>query len=561
MRFKIVNTDDPNIVFETGQREFALGRSKECEIVIQDPHISRVQARIRYESNRFYIENLGQNPVQINGAATTGQFLNDGDRITLGTTSFQFQTDRPFDVTPHPIAFDEKTIAVGSLPIQVLGPRLVLTTDAGDTKAYPMNKDCLIIGRSEDADIALQDPSISRQHGMIEQREDGYFVKNLSQTNPLLLNDAAVSDNRLYSGDHIRVGSFYLTFVSDRPEDAKPIEEKIITQQKGPGWALWLAAACLILIVGSFLFYRHAYYPWKINRSLESIAGQIAAGKYQTAQDTLQRLLTKGVPPDSRRRARELLAQTALAIVQELAEAGKLPEAEQYLVAYLKEYGGGKEADTLWEHLDMYRVEIARTLETASQYQAALGRYAAVREDSPFYGRAQQGIRRIWLASQQEQRRDQNVAQLLQEADHHFRAKRYLTPVNNNAYSVYQAVLASDPENPIALERIEQMKAFYRKYGENYFKKNNWRKALTYFERYIFMAPDSPDIQQKIDICRAKLTASDSNGLQTGAKSSAPEKSREQVKKLLEESGVESSRIIKFLYEDPGGEKDAEKPW
>jgi len=561
MRFKLVNTADPNIVFETGQREFALGRSKECEIVVNDPHISRIQARIRFESNRFYIENLGQNPVQINGAPTAGQYLEDGDQITLGTTSFRFQTDRPFDITPHPIAFDEKTIAVASLPDHVLGPRLVLTMDAGETKTYQLDKDRLIIGRSEDADIPLQDPSISRQHGMIEQREDGYFVKNLSQTNPLLLNDAAVSDNRLYSGDHIRVGSFYLTFVSDRPEDAKPIEEKIITQQKGPGWALWLAAACLILIVGSFLFYRHAYYPWKINRSLESIAGQIAAGQYHTAQDTLQRLLAKGVPPDSRRRARELLAQTALAIVQELAEAGKLPEAEQYLVAYLKEYGGGKEADQLWELLDRYRVEIARTLEAASQYQAALGRYAAVREDSPFYGRAQQGIRRIWLASQQEQRRDQNVAQLLQEADLHFRAKRYLTPVNNNAYSVYQAVLAADPENPIALERIEQMKAFYRRYGEDYFNKNNWRNALTYFERYVFIAPDSPDIQQNIDICRAKLTASDSKNSQSVGKSSAPQKSRAQVQKLLEESGVESSRIIKFLYEDPGGEKDSEKPW
>ena len=69
------------------------------------------------------------------------------------------------------------------------------------------------------------------------------------------------------------------------------------------------------------------------------------------------------------------------------------------------------------------------------------------------------------------------------------------------------------------------------------------------------------EIQQKIDICRAKLTASESTGSQAVEKSAAPEKSREQVKKLLEESGVESSRIIKFLYEDPGGEKDTEKPW
>ena len=559
--FKLVNTDDPNAVFETDRHEFVLGRSEQCEIVIKDPHISRVQARIRFESNRYYIENIGQNPTLVNGIPAQGQFLNDGDEITLGATNLSFQTERPFDETPHPIAFDEKTIAFASLPDQVLGPRLVLTTDADETKTYPINKARLSIGRSADADIDLQDSSVSRRHGLIEQRENECYVKNLSQTNPLLLNDESVSDNRLYSGDRVRIGSFFLTFISDRPEDAKPVEEKIITQKKGPGWALWLAAACLLLIVGSFIFYRHAYYPWQINRNLASIAGQIASAEYQTAQDTLKRLLTKDLPPGSGRKAKELLAQTALAIAQQQAEAGKLTEAQQYLTTHLKEYGSGKEADILWEHLDMYRVEIAKTLEAAAKYQAALGQYAAVRKDSPFYSRAQQGIRRIWLESQQGQRRHQNLAQLLQEADRHFRAKRYLTPVNNNAFSVYQSVLAIEPDNPVALERIEQMLSFYRKYGEHNFNKKNWRQALTYFERYNFIAPDSPDIQQKINICRAELATSKSKRRQSQGKSSAPEKSREQVKQLLEESGVESSRIIQFLFEEQSGEKDSEKPW
>ena len=560
-RFRLVNKDDPNTVFETDQHEFVLGRSEQCEIVIKDPHISRVQARIRFESNRYYIEILGQNPTFVNGNPAQGQFLKDGDEITLGTTDLWFQEAQPIKETPQPVVFDDKTVAFVSPPDQALGPRLVLTTETGETKTYPLSKARLFIGRSEDADIDLQDPSISRQHGMIEQRENEYYVKNLSQTNPLLLNDETVSENRLYSGDHVRIGPFFLTFISDRPADAKPVEEKIITQKKGPGWALWLAAACLLLIVGSFLFYRHAYYPWKINRHLESIAGQIAAAKYQTAQDTLKRLLTEDLLPDSGRKAKELLAHTALAIVQKLAEAGKLPEAKRYLVAYLKEYGGGKEADILWEHLDMYRVEIAQTLEAAGKYQAALGQYAAVREDSPFYGRAQQGIRRIWLESQQNQHRHQNLAQLLQEADLHFRAKRYLTPVNNNAYSVYQAILATEPDNPVALERIEQMKSFYRKYGERHFKKESWRQALIYFERYHFIAPDSPDIQQKINICRAKLATSKPKRRQSRGKSSTPEKSREQVKQLLEESGVESSRIIQFLFEEQSGETDSEKPW
>jgi pSer/pThr/pTyr-binding forkhead associated (FHA) protein len=561
MRFKLFSEDDTGTVYETAQPEFVLGRSLDCEIVINDPHISRIQARVRLEGNRFFMENAGQNPVQINGLPITGQYLNDGDQITLGTTTLRFQTDPPFDIAPRPMALDEQTVALAALPDQVLGPRLVLTTDTAETRTYAIDKPRIIVGRSEEADIHLPDSSVSRRHGMIEQRGNEYYVKNLSQTNPLLINDETVSETRLYSGDHLRLGTFFLTFISDRAEDAKPVEEKIITQQKGPGWVLWLTAACLLLTAGSYLFYRHAYYPWKINRSLDAVAEQIGAADYQTAHESLSRLLAEDLPADADHRAKELLAQTVLAIGQKKAEDGDLLAARQILIDYLKEYGGGQEADELWEHLDRYRVESAGRLENASKYQAALGMYAAVREDSSYYARAQQGIRRIWLESQKEQRRHQNLAQLLQEADRHFKAKRFLTPVNNNAYSVYQAVLTEDPGNPTALERIEQMKAFYRKHGESNFTRGSWSRALTYFERYNFISPDSPEIQQKITICRSKLGNAAENRRQSPGKSSTSAKSREHVEQLLKESGVDSSRIIQFLYEDKGGEMDSEKPW
>jgi pSer/pThr/pTyr-binding forkhead associated (FHA) protein len=553
--------DDPNTVYETDQREFVLGRSKQCAIVIHDPHISRVQARIRFQDNRYTIENRGRNPIHVNGLATTGQFLNAGDEITLGKTNLRFQTDPLFDDPPQPMVIDDQTIAVTSLQDQVLGPRLALTTNTGATKTYPLFKTSLFIGRSEDADIDLKDPSVSRKHGIIELRDNGYYVKNFSQTNPLLLNDGIISETRLYSGDHIRIGSNFLTFISDRPEDAKPAKEKIVTKKKGPGWALWLTAASLLLIVAALIVYRHVYHPWKINRNLDSIAGQIAAGDYQVAQDALKHMLTMDLTPTGDRKAKDLLAQTALAIVQQMAQAGRLSDAKQYLIVHLREYGGGSQADSLRKHLDLYRIDIARSLEAAAQHQAALGEYAAVREDSPFYDHAQQGIRRIWLASQQDKRRHQNLSQLLQEADRHFRAKRFLTPVNNNAYSVYQSLLAIEPDHPVALARIEQMKAFYRGAGERYFNQENWRRALTYFERHNFIAPGTPDIQQKIDLCRAKLSPSKTKGPAPRQKAATPGKNREQVKQLLEESGVESSRIIQFLFEDSSGETESEKPW
>ena len=90
--FKLVLKNGSNTVYETDRSEFVLGRSDQCEIVIDDPHISRFQARIRFEDNHCYIENLGRNPIHVNGLPTTGQFLNEGDEITLGKTNLRFWT-------------------------------------------------------------------------------------------------------------------------------------------------------------------------------------------------------------------------------------------------------------------------------------------------------------------------------------------------------------------------------------------------------------------------------------------------------------------------------------
>ena len=36
---------------------------------------------------------------------------------------------------------------------------------------------------------------------------------------------------------------------------------------------------------------------------------------------------------------------------------------------------------------------------------------------------------------------------------------------------------------------------------------------------------------------------------------------RQEIQRLLEESGTESSRIMKYLFEDQEGEKKSDTPW
>ena len=108
---------------------------------------------------------------------------------------------------------------------------------------------------------------------------------------------------------------------------------------------------------------------------------QIDAEDYKSAQRNLERLLTSDMGPEQTLQARELLAQTVLAITQKMESYKTVAEAKDFLVAHLKDYGAGREAEELWDRLDLYRLQLGRRLESSLEYQAALSQYGAVRED------------------------------------------------------------------------------------------------------------------------------------------------------------------------------------
>jgi len=559
--FKLIHKTDSKVAYECHNETFLIGRSEECEIVLNDPHVSRIQAKVRIENRQYVIENIGRNPIFVNGASIQSQFLNNGDEIRFGMTGLVFQETGSANKAAEKPSFSAKTVVLTSPQEISVGPRLICTTPSGDSNIYPLDKKKILIGRSSETDIQLEDPSVSREQGWIEKRDDFYYAVSISETNPLLLNEQVISERQLLSGNQLRVGSFSLTFISDRPEDQKPAAKVIAGKRRKSEWILWLAAACLLLSFGSYLVYRHIYRPWQINSALKSVSQQISEGNYQSAQEKIRQLLAFDLSPAETHKAMELHSQAILAIIQKMAGDGKLNEAKEYLMAYLKQYGAGTEADFLWNQLDFYRLNIGNHLESIEEYRPALRQYAAVREDSPYFEEAQKAILRIWLAYQQQQRNDQTLSQLFKEAETHFIAKRYLTPVNQNAYSAYQAVLVIEPENKLALERIDQMKAFYLAHGEQYFKNENWGRALTYFERYSLIDPESIEIKKKISICRQNFTLDGTPSGKSAPRQSTSNKKREQIKRLLEESGTDSSWIMEYLFEEKSGEKDSEKPW
>ncbi len=484
------------------------------------------------------------------------------------------QEEKNADSKAADVPLEAQTITLSRTEEKVIGPRLVCTTASGESKIYPLNKSKLVIGRSVEADLNLLDPLISRKHCVIEKRDNAFIVRNVSTTNPLLLNDNEIAEKRLYTGDQLRIGSAVLAFISDRPADAKRLDTKMLNQKKSSGLGFWIAVF-LLLILATYFGYFQAYTPLKVKWALKSVSKQIKVGKYLSAQNTLKHLIDLELPLEQAHQAMELFAQTALAITEQKVEQENLESAMEYLKSYLAEYGAGKEAEILWDRLDYYRLSLAQRLESAQKFQPALREYASINEESIYFDEAHKAIRRIWLAHQKPTGNDQTLDQILKEADAHFKAQQYLKPVNQNAYVLYQAVLSLEPQHELALKRIDQMKTFYHQNGDKYYAKKNWSKALSYFERYYLIDTDTREINNKMKICREKLAGVRAKSIETKyAKSSLKKKSqgknrniqteaerKEEIKRMLEESGTDSSWIMKYLFEDQKGDKGADKPW
>jgi len=77
---------------EVTKRRMVMGRSRECDIQLADPNVSRRHAELRQEDATYWIVDLDStNGTEVNGERTSRSKLEDGDRITIGSTDVVFE--------------------------------------------------------------------------------------------------------------------------------------------------------------------------------------------------------------------------------------------------------------------------------------------------------------------------------------------------------------------------------------------------------------------------------------------------------------------------------------
>jgi pSer/pThr/pTyr-binding forkhead associated (FHA) protein len=85
----------------------------------------------------------------------------------------------------------------------------------GEETAYFLTRPTVIIGRSADCDITLDDPGVSRRHAEVRSDNDRIEILDLGSTNGIQVNGDQVTRRELFNGDRIELGSTALIYRRD----------------------------------------------------------------------------------------------------------------------------------------------------------------------------------------------------------------------------------------------------------------------------------------------------------------------------------------------------------
>jgi pSer/pThr/pTyr-binding forkhead associated (FHA) protein len=107
------------------------------------------------------------------------------------------------------------------LVVTQAGPRkqgkafLMVSTGEAAGTVWPVTQPSLLIGRSLEAQIRMNEQAVSYEHARLDQTPDGYTLRDLGSTNGTYVNGQRLVDTVvLVGGDSVRLGSTTFTFVT-----------------------------------------------------------------------------------------------------------------------------------------------------------------------------------------------------------------------------------------------------------------------------------------------------------------------------------------------------------
>jgi len=103
-----------------------------------------------------------------------------------------------------------------------LSPRLLVINGREPGKLIGITHGRHVLGREQDCDILLSDPSVSRYHAVIVRDLDGTVtIENLSATNGTQVNEDKIASVKLHNGDIVQIGGVVLKYLEPGTMEAE----------------------------------------------------------------------------------------------------------------------------------------------------------------------------------------------------------------------------------------------------------------------------------------------------------------------------------------------------
>jgi hypothetical protein len=115
-------------------------------------------------------------------------------------------TFTPEEVADEDVPLDDLLIEGSALVVRSGGGR------AGET--FPLEDDEIEIGRSPEADVFLDDVTVSRSHAILARGDDGYTIEDKGSLNGTYVNRRRVERAKLEDGDEVQIGKYRLAYLS-----------------------------------------------------------------------------------------------------------------------------------------------------------------------------------------------------------------------------------------------------------------------------------------------------------------------------------------------------------
>ena len=103
-----------------------------------------------------------------------------------------------------PVAVDEVAAVAGALVVRS-GGGLV-------GQSFPLTGERMTVGRAPDADVFLDDVTVSRNHAVLVRRGGTWYLDDSGSLNGTYVNRARIDSRRLEDGDELQVGKYKLTY-------------------------------------------------------------------------------------------------------------------------------------------------------------------------------------------------------------------------------------------------------------------------------------------------------------------------------------------------------------